>query len=150
MAQEIKEYDAAIDKGLEGVVACSTAISSIIDTTLTYCGYTIEDLAANSTFEETAFLLWNKRLPKKSELEEFRKHISGCMKLDKEYVSFLKGLPNKKVHPMEWLRTAVSGLALWEKDANDITGPANDRKAHSLLSKMGAIVAAFERFRTGQ
>jgi len=34
--------------------------------------YTIEDLAANSTFEETTFLLWNDRLPTKAELEGFK------------------------------------------------------------------------------
>jgi citrate synthase len=63
-------YKGAVDKGLEGIVACTTKISSIQDVTLTYRGYTIEDLAANSTFEETVFLLWNDRLPKKDELEK--------------------------------------------------------------------------------
>lgn len=145
-----QEYAEAIDKGLEGVVACSTAISSIVDTTLMYAGYTIEDLAENSTFEETAFLLWNKRLPKKPELEAFKKDIASHMKLEPEYVNFLKCLPGKKAHPMEWLRTAVSGLSLWDKDSNDITEGANHKKALVLLAKMGPIVAAFERMRTGQ
>src|SRR5271166_5477198 len=102
-----EEFAGAIDKGLEGIVACSTAISSIVDTTLTYCGFTIEDLAQNSTFEETAFLLWNKRLPKTSELAEFKKELAQDLKLDKNFVSFIKALPTKDVHPMEWLRTAV-------------------------------------------
>ena len=44
MAEAVKEYDGAIDKGLEGVVACTTKISSIQDATLTYRGFTIEDL----------------------------------------------------------------------------------------------------------
>ena len=34
-------------KGLEGVVATESSISSIIDDKLTYCGYTIDDLAEN-------------------------------------------------------------------------------------------------------
>ncbi len=149
MAEQVQEYDGAIDKGLEGVVACSTAISSILDTTLTYAGYTIEDLAANSTFEETAFLLWNKRLPKKAELDQFKNEISKRMTLDNELLTFLKTLPNKNVHPMEWLRTAVSSLALWNKESNDITPEANMRKSLDLLAKMGPIVCAFERFRKG-
>lgn len=145
-----QEYAEAIDKGLEGVVACTTAISSIVDTTLTFCGYTIEDLAQNSTFEETAFLLWNKRLPKATELQAFKKEVGQMMTLEKPYVEFLKGLPNKNVHPMEWLRTAVSAQALWTNDANDITEGANKHKALNLLAKMGPIVAAFERLRKGQ
>src|ERR1700683_3045854 len=108
-----EEYAGAIDKGLEGIVACSTSISSIIDTTLTYCGYTIEDLAEHSTFEETAFLLWNKRLPKAAELAAFKKELADDLKLDKEFIKFIKGLPTKNIHPMEWLRTVVSALALW-------------------------------------
>src|SRR5206468_756615 len=135
----------AIDKGLEGIVACSTAISSIVDVNLTFSGYIIDDLAEHSTFEETAFLLWNKRLPTGTELEKFRKDISQRMKLEKEYLSFLKALPHKNVHPMEWLRTAVSALALWDKKANDISLEANHEKALDLIAKMGPIVAAFER-----
>lgn len=150
MAEQVQEYAGAIDKGLEGVVACSTAISSIVDATLTYCGYTIEDLAAHSTFEETSFLLWNKRLPNKKELDHFHSEISKRMTLDKEFIAYLKHLPNKGVHPMEWLRTAVSSLALWNKDASDITPEANGRKSLDLLAKMGPLVCAFERLRKGQ
>ncbi len=145
-----EEYAGAIDKGLEGIVACSTSISSIIDTTLTYCGYTIEDLAENSTFEETAFLLWNKRLPKSTELAAFKKELADDLKLDKEFIKFIKGLPTKNIHPMEWLRTVVSALALWDKDANDIGEAANKRKSLQLMAKMGPIVAAFEHIRSGK
>ncbi|MEK6556223.1 MAG: citrate/2-methylcitrate synthase, partial [Bdellovibrionota bacterium] len=69
MAQAVEIYEGAIDKGLEGVVSCHTGISSIMDATLCFRGYTIEDLAAHSTFEEVVFLLWNDRLPKENELK---------------------------------------------------------------------------------
>jgi len=55
-------------KGLEGVVATQSAISSIIDDTLTYVGYDIDDLADNASFEEVIYLLWHQRLPKEDEL----------------------------------------------------------------------------------
>ena len=48
-------------KGLEGVVATQSSVSSIIDDTLTYVGYTIDDLAENATFEEVIYLLWHRR-----------------------------------------------------------------------------------------
>lgn len=143
-------YSGAVDRGLEGVVACNTKISSIIDVTLCYRGYTIEDLAANSTFEETVFLLWNNRLPKGPELESLRAELGKTMALDPQLVSVLKSLPTKDVHPMAWLRTAVSTLALWDNKADDMSETDVKRKAVLLTAKVGALVAAFERFRTGQ
>jgi len=44
------EYEGAIDRGLEGIIACSSAISTIDGTTLIYRGYTIEDLAPGTHF----------------------------------------------------------------------------------------------------
>lgn len=57
-------------KGLEGVVAAETELSFIDGEkgVLEYVGIDIDSLARHSTFEETVFLLWNKRLPRKNEL----------------------------------------------------------------------------------
>jgi len=143
-------YEGALDRGLEGVVACTTKISFIVGATLNYRGYTIEDLAANSTFEETVFLLWNDRLPKKSELEAFKAELSKELSLDSGFVKVLKEIPTQGVHPMAWLRTAVSMMALWDKEAQDSSDAANARKALRLTAKMGLLVAAFERIRTGK
>lgn len=146
---EVNIYEGALDKGLEGVVACTTAVSFILGNTLTYRGYTIEDLAANSTFEETIFLLWNARLPKSDELAQFKKTLHAEMTLDADYIKALKALPTN-VHPMAWLRTAVSLIAHWDKDANDNSEAANQRKAIRLTAKMPAIVCAFEAIRNGK
>src|ERR1044071_368645 len=108
MAEATPVYEGAIDRGLEGVVACTTGISSIVDATLCYRGYTIEDLAANSTFEETVFLLWEDRLPKKAELDAFKKELGGNLNLSPDQVKLLQQLPTKNVHPMAWLRSATS------------------------------------------
>lgn len=143
-------YAGAVDKGLEGVIACTTAISSIVDATLCYRGYLIEDLAANSSYEEVVFLLWNDRLPSKQELENFKKTLSKDISLKPETVSMLKLLPTKDVHPMAWLRTAVSSLALWDEDAQDDSEVARFRVASRLTAKMGTLVALFERFRQGK
>ena len=42
---------AELQKGLEGVIAAETKVSSIIDSQLTYAGYEIDDLAENAEFE---------------------------------------------------------------------------------------------------
>ena len=78
---EVNIYEGALDKGLEGVVACTTAISFIVGNTLIFRGYAIEDLATNSTFEEVIFLLWNDRLPNKAELTAFNHELNQNMKL---------------------------------------------------------------------
>lgn len=150
MAAEVQIYEGAVDRGLEGVVACTTAVSSIQDATLTYRGYTIEDLAAKSTFEETVFLLWNDRMPSKDELVTLKKELGANMALDADFVKVLKGIPTKNVHPMAWLRTATSLLAHYDQEAQDMSNEANHRKAIRLTAKMTTLVTAFERIRNGK
>lgn len=146
----VEEYAGAIDKGLEGVVACSTGISSIVDATLCYRGYVIEDLAAKSNFEEVVYLLWNDRLPSAAELTKFKLDLGKEMNLDSGFVDQLKRIPTKNVHPMAWLRTAVSMLGLWDADANATDDQAKHRIGVRLTAKMGQLVAALERIRQGQ
>lgn len=141
-------YEGAVDRGLEGVVACSTGISSIVGATLNYRGYTIEDLAEHSTFEETTFLLWNNRLPKKDELAKFSESLRREMELPGPLVEVLKSLP-VNVHPMAWLRSAVSILSHWDSEAQDMSHEANIRKAIRMTAKMGPLVTLFERTRRG-
>lgn len=147
MATEVQVFEGALDKGLEGIVACSTAVSSIQGNTLNYRGYTIENLAEKSTFEEVVYLLWNDKLPTATELKVFQEQLVSEMELPKDYLAVLKNLPTENVHPMAWLRTAVSLLAHWDKDANDMGPEAFKRKSLRLTAKMGSIVCAFEAIR---
>ncbi|HVK61436.1 MAG TPA: citrate/2-methylcitrate synthase [Bdellovibrionales bacterium] len=150
MAEAAPIYEGAIDKGLEGVVACHTAISFIVGATLNYRGYTIEDLAANSTFEEVVFLLWNNRLPNKAELDGLKKDLAGEMKIEADLLASLKTIPTKGVHPMAWMRTATSMMGMFDKNAELKTPDANMKVALRLTAKMGLLVSTFERLRTGQ
>lgn len=143
---EVNIYEGALDKGLEGVVACTTAISFIVGNTLIYRGYTIEDLAQHSTFEEVVFLLWNNRLPSPTELISFTSELNNNMSLEPSFIEVLKTLPTN-VHPMAWLRSAVSLMAHWDTDANDNSPEANKRKAIRLTAKMSSLVCAFEAIR---
>ena len=149
MPDSISEYRGALDKGLEGVVACSTAISTIAGTTLLYRGYTIEDLAENATFEEVAFLLWFGRLPKSDELERFERELRAAMPLPPESFGWFHGLPTE-VHPMDFLHAVVAGLSLHDPDANVIQNEANIRKATRLTARLATIIAAYDRVRNGQ
>jgi citrate synthase len=150
MAAEVNIYSGAVDKGLEGVVACTTAISTIEDVTLNYRGYTIEDLAANSSFEEVVFLLWNDRLPKADELKSFSLELAKESDLPADFLKVLKTIPHQGVHPMAWLRSAVSLLAHWDPEANDMSEAANRRKALRLTAKISSLVAALQTLREGR
>src|SRR5438270_8406671 len=70
--------------GLEGVVAAETAVSEVdgANGRLIYRGgYLIEDLAPIATFEETAYLLWNGRLPEKAELDALCRQMAAARRL---------------------------------------------------------------------
>jgi citrate synthase len=146
---ETQEYAGALDRGLEGVVACSTGISAIAGTTLLYRGYTIEELAANATFEEVVYLLWFGRLPKRDELERFVDELQQAMPLPPAAFGWFHGLPTD-VHPMDFLHAVVAGLSLHDPDANVMSWEANLRKAVRLVARLATIVAAYDRVRNGQ
>lgn len=150
MSSKVEIYEGAVDKGLEGIVACTTGISSIIDATLCFRGYVIEDLAAKSTFEEVIYLLWHDRRPTSVELKTFRQELSSQMILDTKLVEQLQKLPTKGVHPMAWLRTATSMLALWDGNAQGIDAKSQKEIGLKLTAKMGPLVALFERTRSGK
>ncbi|NHM30571.1 citrate synthase [Neobacillus terrae] len=138
-----------VTRGLEGVVATTSSISSIIDDTLTYVGYNIDDLADNASFEEVIYLLWHRKLPTLTELKELKQQLAENMELPKELLEHFKMYPIQKVHPMAALRSAVSLLGLYDEEADVMEEDANLRKAIRLQAKMPAIVAAFARVRKG-
>lgn len=95
-------------RGLEGVVATTSSVSSIIDDTLTYVGYNIDDLAENATFEEVVYLLWHRKLPNEQELAKFKEIVSEYYKVPGEILAYLKQVDLKIAHPMSVLRTAIN------------------------------------------
>ncbi|KAB8138241.1 citrate synthase [Gracilibacillus oryzae] len=137
-------------KGLEGVVAAETKISSIIDDQLTYVGYSIDDLAENASFEEVVFLLWNKRFPNKEELAQLEQDLFNNMAIPSGIIDHFKSYEIHKVHPMGALRTAISLLGLYDEEADDMTEEANKRKAIRLQAKVASVVTAFSRVRDGK
>src|ERR1700686_2390573 len=64
---------------LKDVIAAPTAICTIdgIEGKLVYRGYSIEDLAANTTFEEVVYLLWEGDLPNRQQLDAFTQRLTA-------------------------------------------------------------------------
>ncbi|GFN33823.1 citrate synthase [Paenibacillus xylaniclasticus] len=135
-------------KGLEGIVATTSSISSIIDGVLTYRGINIDDLAENASFEEVAYLLWFGKLPNQSELDDLKRQLGDYATVPSAIIEQMKLYP-KDSNSMAALRTAVSSLALYDAEANDMSYEANVRKAIKLQAQLPTIVAAFSRIRKG-
>jgi citrate synthase len=142
-------YDGSLDRGLEGVLACTSRISTIHGTTLLYRGYRIEDLAAHAGFEEVVHLLWEGRLPNARELDALSTELRQAAPLPPSSFGWFHGLPTQ-VHPMDFLHAVVAGLSLHDPDANVIEEAANRRKAIRLTGRIGSIITAYHRVRSGQ
>lgn len=76
-------------RGLEGIVATTSSVSSIIDDTLTYVGYNIDDLTEKATFEEIVYLLWHLKAPNEQELSELKRDSMKMLIFRKRSLSTL-------------------------------------------------------------
>ncbi len=146
--------DPEIHKGLAGVVVDTTTISSVNPQTnsLLYRGYPVQELAAQCSFEEVAWLLWHGELPTAGELEGFEKLERGLRRLDDRTRRALDDIP-ASAHPMDALRTAVSqlgGLDPTLEQENGILDPElNLGRAVYLFAQLPTIVAYIQRRRRG-
>lgn len=106
--------------GLAGVVAGETSICTVgkEGVGLTYRGYSIEDLAEKSTFEEVAWLLLYGTLPTHAELESYKIKLTALRGLPSALKTVLEQLP-KGAHPMDVLRTGCSALGCIEPESKE-------------------------------
>ena len=116
---------------------------------LAYRGIDIHELAEQSTFEETTYLLWFGRLPRPAELKDFSKRLTEARKLDPKIIDLLRSFPSSAT-PMEVLRTAVSALSFYDPDESDNEHDANVSKSFRLTSQIAMMVAIYDRLRKGK
>ena len=142
---------AVAGKGLEGIVAANSGICWIDGEAgvLAYRGIDIHELAENSNFEESTYLLWNGMLPNQLALREFTTQLAMARSLDKRIIDLLRSFPTSAT-PMEVLRTAVSALSFYDADEKDNSHDANVRKAYNLTAQIAMIVAIYDRLRKGK
>ncbi|HTW47101.1 MAG TPA: citrate synthase [Acidobacteriaceae bacterium] len=142
---------ATVVKGLEGVVAANSGICWIdgYAGVLAYRGIDIHELAEESTFEETTYLLWHGRLPSRSQLQEFSNKLTEARRVPAEIYDLFRSFP-KTGTPMEALRTAVSALSMYDPAESAVDHDSNVRKAFALTAQLPMLVAAFDRIRKGK
>ena len=139
-----------IHRGLKGVYFDRSRVCDIDGKAgaLWYRGYSIHDLAEQSTFEETCYLLLHGELPKREALERFAAELAAARTLPPQVLELI-GIV-KSAHPMDVLRTAVSALAAFDPDVADNSPEAIVRKGVRLTSQVPMIVAAHEHIRNGR
>ena len=139
-----------VDIGLVNTIVARSSLSFIDGEkgVLEYVGYDIDSLARNSTFEETAYLLWNQRLPSQSELKSFSRQLQQNYDLSDAMWDMIISLP-RDASPMHALRTLISALSLEDIAADDSSHESNMRKSIAMLAKIPSFIAGFDRHRKG-
>lgn len=143
--------------GLAGVPATQSEISDIDGEhgILSYRGYSIEQLAKHSTFEETALLLLHGNLPRQGALDDFCKQLYKNRHLQYHIIDLMKTLP-EAAGPMAMLQTAVSSLAMFYPGSECLTGSHVCTDIHytqsatfKVLGRIATMVAAWTHIKRG-
>ena len=140
-----------LHKGLDNVYVKESKVCFIDGeaSRLFYRGYSIEELAEHSTFEEVAYLLIYGKLPTRSQLKEFTKLIESYRPIEPGILQLIRSFPSS-CDPMDALRTAVSALGV--HDPQPMTDKMEGRidKAIRILAKTPSIITTFNSLRNGK
>ncbi|WP_394768079.1 citrate synthase [Lacisediminihabitans sp.] len=142
----------ALDQGFVNTAATKSAITYIDGDQgiLRYRGYGIEDIAANSTYLEVAWLLIYGNLPSPSELEAFEERVRRHTLLHEDLRRFFDALPHN-AHPMSVLSSAVSALSTFYEDSLSVHDPEQvELSTIRLLAKLPVIAAYAHKKSLGQ
>ncbi|MEO6942206.1 MAG: citrate synthase [Terrimesophilobacter sp.] len=142
----------ALDQGFVNTAATKSAITYIDGDAgiLRYRGYPIEDVAANSTYLETAWLLIHGELPTAVELDQFEETIRRHTLLHEDLRRFFDALPHN-AHPMSVLSSAVGALGTFYQDSLDVHDPEQvEISTIRLLAKLPVIAAYAHKKSLGQ
>lgn len=136
--------------GLAGVPAARSSVCYLDGSIgkLQYRGYPIEALAANATFEETAYLLYYGALPKAAELEAFDRALRSARTLKFPVVELMKSLP-ERTHPMDVLVSALAASGAFYPGNHVEDRAYRNACAIQLLGMAPSIVAGWQRIRNG-
>lgn len=138
-------------KGLEGVIAAASDICKIDGTAgkLYYRGYSIEDLAKNSSFEEVTFLLLNEHLPTKEELADFQVKMRRSRALDPHILDMIRNFPPEG-KPMELLQSVISYLSGYVEHKIHHSATCDCRITLHQVVQLSSVVATYQRFKEGK
>jgi len=142
----------ALDLGFVNTSPAKSAITFIDGDKgiLRYRGYAIEDVAANSTYLEVAWLLIYGELPTANELAAFEERVRRHTLLHEDLRRFFDALPHD-AHPMSVLSSAVSALSTFYEDSLSVHDPEQiEFSTIRLLAKLPVIAAYAHKKSLGQ
>jgi citrate synthase len=140
------------DPGFVATASCESDITFIDGEkgVLMYRGYPVEQLAANSSFIEVAYLLLYGELPTAEELSAFDSSITWHTMLNEGMLQFFKGF-RYNAHPMAMLSAVVGSMSAYYHDTMDIySAEARNVFAHRIVAKLPTIAAAALKLNLGQ
>ncbi len=140
------------DPGFLSTASCQSNITYIDGEQgiLLYRGYPIEQLAAQSTFIEVAYLLLYGELPTAAQLEDFRRLILHHTMINETLKRFFTGFYHD-AHPMAVMVGVVGSLSAFYHDSTDIANPKHrEISAHRLIAKVPTIAAGCYKLNMGE
>jgi len=140
------------DPGFTSTASCQSGLTYIDGDAgiLLHRGYPIDQLAANSSFMEVAYLLLNGELPSKDELSSFNNTITRHTMVHEQLSTFFRGF-RRDAHPMAIMCGVVGALSAFYHDSTDINDPQQREIAsHRLIAKMPTLAAMAYKYSLGQ
>ncbi|HMV42141.1 MAG TPA: citrate/2-methylcitrate synthase [Leptospiraceae bacterium] len=116
---------------------------------LSYRGYQVGDLAKNSTFVETSYLLIYGELPNKNQLQDYSNRLSKHSMIHEDMINLFDGFPGK-AHPLAVLSTMVMALSSYYTDEYEESADRGVDYVTRLLSKIRTIAAFSYKRMIGQ
>jgi citrate synthase len=141
-----------LDPGYVNTGSCQSAITFIDGDRgiLRYRGIAIEDLAANSTFLEVAYLLVYGNLPTTAKLQSFNESITVHTMIHEDFKRFFGAMP-KDAHPMAACSAAIGALATFYPDSLDPRDPRQvEISVYRLIAKLPTMAAYSYKHSIGQ
>lgn len=132
-----------LDSGFSNTASCESEITYIDGRNgiLRYRGYPIEQLAKQSTFLETAYLLIYGELPTLGQYAQFIERIMRHRLLHEDFKAFFTAFPHDG-HPMAILQAGIAGLATYYEDTiNPLDPEKQDLQTVLLLAKVPTMIA---------
>ena len=138
------------DVGFANTAACRSAITFIDGDQgiLRYRGYPIEQLAAQSTFLETAYLVLYGELPTSAQLEGFENQVRRHTLIDERLRELFRAFPRRS-HPMPVLSAAVTALSTFSNDTSVSDPEQVDLATIRLIAKLPTLAAYGYKSSTG-
>lgn len=138
-------------KGLDGVIADTTAISHVIPEmkALSYRGYPVHELANCCSYEEVAYLILYGDLPTAQQLEDFENRERSLRKISSRVLRSIENMP-KNAHPMDRLISSITYLSLEDYHSFENNPVMNMERSIRLIAAIPTLIAADYRIRLGE